>query len=146
MTRTKLLPMDTDSRGSWALPGAPPPAPPASPGQSVHVEAALQGPLLFTGLRVGPNQLFRVVGPGGLIPAQDASMAGTWRVDEVTIDGSAVEHVVAALEAEALARDDRSVIVVHGNFGVGSSVAITATNIGDTPAYFYATWELEDVH
>ena len=144
---TKLLPMDTDSRGGWALPGAPPPAPPALPGQSVRVEAALQtGPLFFTGLHVGPDQRFRVVGPDGIRPAQDASMAGTWRVDEVTIDGNAVESVRAALEAEARVREDRSVLVVRGDFGVGSSVAILATNVGTTPAYFYATWELEDVH
>ena len=144
---TKLCPMSTDSRGSWKLPGAPPPAPPAAPGVSVRIEATLQhGPMAFTGLHVGPDQRFRVVGPSGINPAHDASMAGTWRVDEVTIDGHVVESVVAALEAEALCHEDRSVLVVYGHFGVGSSVSIKATNVGDTAAYFYATWELEDVH
>jgi hypothetical protein len=143
---TKLLSMSTDSRNSWPLPGTPPPAAPSAPGESVRVEAALQSaPLFFTGLRVGPDRRFRVLGPGGIGPDQDASTAGTWRVDEVTIDGSVVESVVAALEAEARARDDRSALVVHGDFGAGSRVSIAATNVGEAPAYFYATWELEDV-
>jgi hypothetical protein len=142
----KLLIMSTDSRNGWRLPGASPPTAPSAPGESVRVEAALQSaPLFFTGLHVGPDQRFRVVGPEGIGPAQDASLAGTWRVDKVTIDELAVEHIVAALEAEANARADRSVLAVRGGFGVGSRVAIRATNIGDTPAYFYATWELEDV-
>ena len=144
---TKLCPMSTDSRGSWPLPGAPPPAPPSAPGESVRVEATLQSsPQAFTGLHVGPDNRFRVVGPGGINPAHEASMAGIWRVDEVTIDGNVIESVVAALEAQAHVCDDRTAVAVYGDFGVGSSVAMRATNVGDTPAYFYATWELEDVH
>jgi len=142
----KLLPMTTDPAGGWQLRGDVRPAPPSAPGESVRVEAALQtaAPMVFSGLRVGPDQRLRVVGPGG-IEHLGGSAAGVWRVDEVTIDGTAVSDVIAALEAEALSRDDRSILVVHGNFGVGARVAICATNVGDTASYFYATWELEDV-
>ncbi len=104
--------------------------------------------MVFTGLRIGHDQRLRVVGPGGIAGGVEPfgiSAAGIWRVDEVTIDGTAVGDVIAALEAEALSHDDRSILVVHGSFGVGTRVEIRATNVGDTASYFYATWELEDV-
>jgi hypothetical protein len=110
---------------------------------SVRVEASFAGPMVFTGLHVGPDQrLGYKVGPGGL--TRDTT-PGIWRVDEVTIEGVAIDRVVAALEAGASILADRSMIVVHGNFGVGSCVSIRATNVGDSASYFYATWELEDV-
>lgn len=140
---TKLLPMSTDDRGSWRLSDASP-LPLIKPGQSVQVECALQSwPLVFTGLRVGLDGRFQKLGPEGIT---GATTAGLWRVDEVTIDGVVVASVVAALEAEALVCADRRVVEVHGAFGVGSRVRIRATNVGDTDAYFYATWELEDAH
>lgn len=140
----KLLPMTTDPVGGWPLRGDIRPAPPSSPGESVHVEAELQtaAPMIFTGLRVGPDHRLWALGPDGPVRV---GASGIWHIDEVTIDGTVIEHVAAALEAEALARDDRTVIVVHRDFGVGSRVSIRATNVGDTAAYFYATWELEDV-
>jgi len=138
----KLLPMSTDPRGGWSLRGDVEPVQPSAPGESVQIESSFAGPMVFTGLRIGPDHRLWELGPGGLARV---STAGVWRVDEVTIDGVAVEHAISALEAEALARADRSVIVVYGDFGVGSCVAMKATNIGDTAAYFYATWELEAV-
>lgn len=146
MSAVKLLPMSTDPRGGWTLRGDGRLTPPSEPGESVRVEAVFGGPKAFTGLRVGPDHRFSTLSPSGVLVGSTMSGTwGTWSVDEVTIDGGVTEHVVAALEAEALVCADRSVLVVHGAFGVGSRVAIRATNIGDTAAYFYATWELEDV-
>jgi len=140
----KLLPMTTDPSGSWPLRGSVRPAPPSAPGESVRVEATLQSaPMAFTGLRVGPDHRLRVLGPGGVEPA--GSAVGVWRVDEVTIDDVAAADVIAALEAEALSRDDQTTLVVHGSFGVGGRVSMRATNVGEIAAYFHATWELEDV-
>lgn len=137
-----LLPMSTDHRGGWSLCGDVKTTPSSEPGASVRVESSFNGPRVFTGLRIGPDPRLWEVGPGGLTRV---TTTGIWRVDEVTIDGVANDHVVVALEAETLTRTDRSVVVVHGNFGAGSCVSIRATNIGDTASYFYATWELEDV-
>jgi hypothetical protein len=109
----------------------------------VRVEAVFGGPKAFTGLRVGPDPRYSTLGPSGIV---GATAPGTWRVDEVMIDGAAIAPVIAALEAEAIARADRRVIVVHGAFGVGSCVTMRATNVGDTASYFYATWELEAVN
>jgi len=142
VSAVKLLPMSTDPRGGWPLRGDGRQTPPSEPGEAVLVESAFAGPKAFTGLRVGPDHRLWELGPGGLTRV---TTAGIWRVDEVTIDGGVIEHVVATLEAEAFVCADRSVLVVHGAFGVGSRVAIRATNIGGTAAYFYATWELEDV-
>ena len=144
MNAVKLLPMSTDPRGGWALRGdGVRPAPPSEPGESVRLEAEFGGPKAFTSLRVGPDPRYSTLGSGGALVG--APTPGTWRVDEVTIDGAAIDHVVAALAAEALVCADQRVLIVHGAFGVGSRVAIRAANIGDTAAYFYATWELEDV-
>ncbi len=138
----KLLPMSTDPRGGWPLRGDVEPTPPSEPGESVRIESSFAGPMAFTGLRVGPDHRLWELGPGGLALV---STAGVWRVDEITIDGVADDHAIGALEAEAFNRADRSVLMVYGDFGVGSRVAMKATNIGDTASYFYATWELEAV-
>lgn len=115
----------------------------AGPGESVRVESSFAGPKAFMGLRVGPDHRLWELGPGGKFA--QVTTASIWRVDEVRIDDVAAEHVVAALEAEALCREDRGVLMVNGHFGVGSRVVIRATNVGSAPSYFYATWELEDV-
>lgn len=138
-----LLPLGTDHRGSWALDGKPP-SPPSAPGTAVRVEAAFDGPKVFTSLHVGPDDRYSTLDSGGKGSVR-FSTPGLWRVDEVMIDGVIAAGVLAALEVEALSCTDRSVIVVHGYFGTGSRVSISATNVGDTAAYFYATWELEDV-
>jgi len=141
----KLLPMTTDPSEGWPLRDDVNLTPPSAPGDAVRVEALLQTtvPMAFTGLRVGPDHRLRVLGPDGV--ASVGTALGAWRIDEVTIDDTAVDDVIAALEAEALSRDDRTLLIVHGSFGVGSRVSIRATNVGETPAYFYATWELEDM-
>lgn len=156
MNAVKLLPMSTDPRGGWPLRGDVEPTPPSKPGESVRIESSFDGPKAFTSLRIGPDHRLWELGPRGLTRV---TACGSWRVDEVTIDGVAIEHIVAALEAEAIVREDRqsrpplplntyiwpSELVVYGAFGVGSRVVIRATNVGDTASYFYATWELEDV-
>ena len=141
---TKLFPMSADSRNSWPLQAGWCPAPPSTPGESVRVESSFAGPKAFTGLRVGPDHRLWELAPGGGGLTR-VTTAGIWRVDEITIDDVAIDHAIAALEAEAIVREDQSVLVVHGAFGVGSRVTIRATNVGDTASYFYATWELEDV-
>lgn len=85
----------------------------------------------------------RAVSPGGIRELGDSSRH--WRVDAIEIDGEPSLAAVGALEAEQLNHPDADTLVVGGDFGVGSNVTMRATNIGDTPAYFYATWELEDV-
>jgi len=137
--------METDARGDWSLDGRSPP-PPSRPGESVRITSLLQtaAPLAFSTLLVGPDPRNRCLDPGGRGVVQ-LSTPGTWRVDEVTIDDVANEDVVRALEAEFLRVADGCLVVVSGGFGVGSRCSITATNVGDTAAYFYATWELEDV-
>jgi hypothetical protein len=137
----KLLPMSTDPRGSWRLSDRPD-TPASKPGESIRIESSFAGPLAFVGLRVGPDRRLWIVGPNGLSPA---TTPGLWRVDEITIDGSPCEAAVKALEAEALSRVDGRVLSVQGDFGVGSAIAIRATNIGEIDAYFYAVWEIEDV-
>jgi hypothetical protein len=132
--------MTTDPAGGWPLRGDFASTPPSLPGETVRVEAELQtaAPMAFTGLRVGPDHRLWVLGPSGSVRGRP----GEWRIDEVMIDEITIDEAVVdyvdALEAG-------TVIVVHGNFGVGARVAIRATNVGDVPAYFYATWELEDV-
>ncbi len=140
----KILPMTTDPAGSWPLRADVKPTPPTSPGEYVRLTAELQSaPMAFTGLSIGPDHRLSVLGPDGLVRA---GVAGVWRIDAVLIDDVLISDIVGALAAEAAQpRDDQSNIAVHGDFGVGSRVAIHATNVGDTASYFYATWELEDV-
>ncbi len=138
----KLLPMSTDPRGGMLLHDDRLP-PPQTPGESVRVEASFGGPKVFTSLRIGPDHRLWSLGTDGTLAR--VTKAGLWHVDEVTIDDIVIDHVAAALEAEAHCSTDRSVLIVYGTFGVGSRVSIRATNVGETDSYFYATWELEDV-
>jgi len=135
----KLLPMTTDPAGSWALHRKRPEAP-SQPGEWVRIESSFGGPKVFTGLRVGPDTRIWVLGQDGPVRA---SVVARWRIDEVRIDDVVAPDVAAALKAAP--EGDGLLVYVHGDFGVGSNVSIRATNIGDRPSYFYATWELEDL-
>jgi len=141
----KILLMDTDGRDSWRLDGKPP-GDPHPPGETVLIESSFDGPMAFVALKIGPDARVKSLGPNGIRPQNDGDPGAKWRIDEIKIDDVMIDHMsvlrVAAQIAPMIGADDRS---MRGSFGVGSRVAMRATNIGDGPSYFYATWELEDV-
>lgn len=139
----KLLLIDTDDRFNFQLRASPPTICP--PGQTIVVQSAFAGPMAFIGLRIGSDPRVRTLSPDQGVVGAERDIAGRWRVDSIEIDGEPSLAAVGALEAEQLNHPDADTLVVGGDFGVGSNVTMRATNIGDTPAYFYATWELEDV-
>lgn len=123
----KIVPVTTSSAGSFRLSDKPP-LPLIDPGVQVVVVADLQTPvpLLFTRVRLGPTPGLLSVGPHGISTPDDA---GVWRIDEIFIDDEPIKY--------------------HGDEairGVGKKVTTKATNIGEAPSHFYATYETEDVH
>lgn len=136
----KLLIMKTDERGSTKLDGVPPRAP-HLPGETVSIESSFNGPMAFVGLKLGPDDRIKTVTPHGVRRDSEDAVT-TWRIDEIKIDDVAIEHA-SVLRVVAVVSGDEA---MRGAFGVGSQVAMRATNVGATAGYFYATWELEDVH
>ena len=136
----KLLVLSTDDRDSWPIDGKPPRRP-HSPGETVVVKSSFRGPMAFVGLRLGPDDRIQTIGPR--VRPKDGEGSASWRIDEVKIDDVAIDHAavlrVAAQGAPAIGCSMR------GDFGVGSCVEMRATHVGSEPAYFYATWELEDL-
>lgn len=140
----KLLLMGTDSRDGWSLGGKPPPEP-HLPGETVLVTSSFDGPLAFVGLKIGPDARVKSIGPRGIRPQGDGTSA-KWRIDEIKIDDVAIDHTsVLRVAAQVAPTIGDAACSMRGDFGVGSSVEMRVTNIGTEPAYFYATWELEDL-
>lgn len=139
----KLLMLDSDGRNAWVLNGKTP-LPPSRPGDRVVIESNFAGPMAVTGVAINADAV-KTIGPEGIRGALDR-LVGTWRVDSFEVDGVISEAALGALEAQALATDNAASLTVHGDFSVGSHVRIVATNVGDTPAYFYAACLMEEIH
>lgn len=135
----KLLMLSTDDRSSWPIDGKPP-RPPHPPGETVVVKSSFVGPMAFVGLRLGPDDRVQTIGP------QVRPKLASWRIDEVKIDNVAIDHAaVLRVAAQVVPAIGASPCSMRGDFGVGSCVEMRVTHVGDEPAYFYATWELEDL-
>jgi len=139
----KLLVLSTDDRGSWPIDGKPPRRPHA-PGETVVVKSSFRGPMAFVGLRLGPDDRVQTIGPRAR--PKDGQGPASWRIDEVKIDDVAIDPaVVLRVAAPVTTTIGAAACSMRGDFGVGSSVEMRATHVGSEPAYFYATWELEDL-
>lgn len=140
---TRLLLCHTDDRVGIRLRSASGKSTLCPPGETIEVASSFAGPKAFTGLHVGYDPRVGVVSHDGMTKL--GQVPGRWRVIEIQIDDEPCEAAVGAIEAEMLCHPDAIAYDVGGDFGVGSRVKMRATNIGDAPAYFYATWELEDL-
>lgn len=137
----KLLPMTTDDRHGARLNGKLS-SPPHPPGESISIESSFSNSMAFVALKIGPDDRFKVMTPTGMREQGNDAVA-IWRIDEIKIDDIAIEHTSVLRVAAKINGDDSA---VRGAFGVGTRVSMRATNVGTTVGYFYATWELEDVH
>ncbi len=118
---TKILPISSDDRNGFKLDDTPP-HPPIVPGGSMLFDCRLQhGPVLFGRLIVSPQVDVSIAG--------EAIMWSTdsWRVDDVTLDGSPVVLTDGRVDPPRLA----------------GRVAMRVTNVGQTPAYFYGCWKFD---
>ena len=134
----KIAPMSSDDSLGFQIQGNRQNLSLIPPGEQFKYTIFLQhGPMAFARLHLGPHPHLVTfsVGPLGIseiAKIDTESHAGSawdpeaWRIDEVTIDDSPVDH--------------RQVCC-----GVGSHSSLRVTNVGDVPAHFYAYWELEDL-
>lgn len=122
-TMTKMLPISNDDTNAFRLDDKPP-NPRIAPGENVQFDCTIQGgPMLFGRLIV--SQQVGISSAGKAVVAVIAS----WRVDDVTLDGSSVDLTDGCVDPMRTAR----------------RVTMRATNIGKDPAYFYGAWELHDI-
>ena len=100
--------------------------------------------MAFVGLRLGPDDRVQTIGPR--VRPKDGEGSASWRIDEIKIDDVVIDHAaVLRVAAQVAPAIGAAACSMRGDFGVGSSVEMRATHVGSEPAYFYATWELEDL-
>jgi hypothetical protein len=117
-----MLSMSSDGTLGFRLDDRPP-NPRTNPGDSVLLDYAIQGNAMLFGRLCVSRQV-------GISTAGEAimGMVDSWRVDDVTLDGARVALTDGSVDPPRCA----------------SRVSMRATNIGETPAYFYGAWELHE--